>query len=104
MQFAYTNEKLLPRANSVGLDPDEPETVDLEQFSQLAAFLRGCEEAERKQVLECSIPCLVQYALRLKEFKPPGGLHFSLQQQGKHYLIDVVARRHAHSHHSKYIN
>ncbi|CAB3359259.1 Hypothetical predicted protein [Cloeon dipterum] len=67
---------------NVGLDPDEPDTVDPEQFTKLSWFLeKECDEYEREEILSKSIPCMVKYALKLKELKPANGVHFSLQQQ-----------------------
>jgi hypothetical protein len=75
-------------ARSVGLDPDEPEFFDPEQFSKLSWFLdKECDANEREDILSKSIPCMAAYALKLKEFKPPGGVHFSLQQQGTHLYL-----------------
>jgi hypothetical protein len=73
--------------HSVGLDPDEPEFFDPEQFNKLSWFLdKECDASEREDILSKCIPCMALYALKLKEFKPPGGVHFSLQQQGTRKL------------------
>lgn len=70
----------------MGLDPDEPEFFDPEQFSKLSWFLdKECDDSEQEDILSKCIPCMAKYALKLKEFKPPGGVHFSLQQQGTQY-------------------
>jgi hypothetical protein len=39
-------------------------------------------EEERCHFLEVTAPSMVHKALQLKQLKPAGGLHFSLQQQG----------------------
>jgi hypothetical protein len=39
-------------------------------------------EEERRHFLEVTAPSMVHKALQLKQLKPAGGLHFSLQQQG----------------------
>ncbi|XP_059487768.1 uncharacterized protein LOC132203758 isoform X2 [Neocloeon triangulifer] len=74
---------------NVGLDPDEPETVDPEQFTKLTWFLeKECDMYEREEILSKAIPCMVKYALKLKELKPANGVHFSLQQQADNVSMD----------------
>jgi hypothetical protein len=69
---------------SIGLDPDEEDKPDLTIFGGLEIFL-DCDmtEEERCHFLEVTAPSMVHKALQLKQLKPAGGLHFSLQQQGK---------------------
>lgn len=81
---------------SISLDPDE-DVQDSDLFSGLAKFLDGdLNPEEREQVFTKTIPRMVERAKALKSSKPPQGLHFSLQQQGKfnsifmdYLLIDV---------------
>lgn len=68
--------------HSVGLDPDEPERPDQTVFEGLKLFLEEMDAAEREHFLRHTGPAMVRRALDLKNLKPAGGLHFSLQQQG----------------------
>ena len=68
---------------SVSLDPDE-DLPDPEQFIGLLNFLdNDINNDERSDFLRKTLPNIIKVALRLKELKPTGGLHFSLQQQCK---------------------
>lgn len=74
-------EKIHSMCN-ISLDPDE-ETSDPSMFLPLETFLeKDLSMEERRHFLEETFPAMVQRALQLKSLKPPGGLHFSLQQQG----------------------
>lgn len=67
---------------SVSLDPEEDDT-DPNLFVALLNFLdNDLTSMERDNFLQNTLPSLTRHALTLKEFKPKGGLHFSLQQQG----------------------
>jgi hypothetical protein len=45
---------------------------------------------ERCHFLEVTAPSMVHKALQLKQLKPAGGLHFSLQQQGMRGLYICI--------------
>ncbi|CAH1183134.1 unnamed protein product [Phaedon cochleariae] len=66
---------------NVSLEPDE-ETVDPKQFTRFQNFLdNDLTNAERNVFFSKTLPNMVSRALQLKELRPRGGLHFSLQQQ-----------------------
>jgi hypothetical protein len=66
------------------LDPDDEDKPDLTVFGGLEMFLDSdLTEEERSHFLEVTTPSMVHKALQLKQLKPAGGLHFSLQQQGE---------------------
>lgn len=70
---------------SISLDPDDEEKKDPDLFIGLLNFLDNdltCEE--RSNFLTKTLPNMVNRALQLKQWKPGGGLHFSLQQQCNH--------------------
>jgi hypothetical protein len=70
-------------ASSIGLDPDDDDKPDLTVFGGLEIFLDSdMTEEERCHFLEVTAPSMVHKALQLKQLKPAGGFHFSLQQQG----------------------
>lgn len=78
---------------SIGLDPDDEDKPDLTVFGGLEMFLDSdMTEEERSHFLEVTTPSMVHKALQLKQLKPAGGLHFSLQQQGERltqsFLLD----------------
>jgi hypothetical protein len=78
---------------SIGLDPDDEDKPDLTVFGGLEMFLDSdMTEDERSHFLEVTTPSMVHKALQLKQLKPAGGLHFSLQQQGERltwsFLLD----------------
>jgi len=57
---------------------------DADLFSMLGTFLdNDLDLVEREQVFTKTIPRIVERAKALKSTKPPQGLHFSLQQQGR---------------------
>ena len=65
------------------MDPDDDDKPDLTVFGGLEIFLDSdMTEEERCHFLEVTAPSMVHKALQLKQLKPAGGLHFSLQQQG----------------------
>ncbi|PNF37076.1 hypothetical protein B7P43_G08095 [Cryptotermes secundus] len=67
---------------NIGLDPDDEDKPDLTVFGGLEMFLDSdMTEEERSHFLEVTTPSMVHKALQLKQLKPAGGLHFSLQQQ-----------------------
>lgn len=69
----------------MSLDPDEDDT-DPNLFVGLLNFLdNDLTSSERSNFLQKTLPIIIKSALKLKEYKPNGGLHFSLQQQGKFY-------------------
>ncbi|XP_067014463.2 uncharacterized protein [Anabrus simplex] len=73
---------------NISLDPDE-ETPDPTMFSELETFLeKELQPEERRHFLEHTTPAMVQRALQLKQFKPPSGLRFSLQQQADHVELE----------------
>ena len=45
--------------------------------------------SERNHILSKTIPRIVNRAKSLKIHKPPQGLHFSLQQQGNYYNLNI---------------
>ncbi|XP_019867161.2 uncharacterized protein LOC109596122 isoform X2 [Aethina tumida] len=66
---------------NVSLDPDD-DLTDPQQFTGLLNFLdNDFTNEERSNFLNKTLPNIVKHALLLKEKKPNGGLHFSLQQQ-----------------------
>ncbi|KAJ8971140.1 hypothetical protein NQ314_000872 [Rhamnusium bicolor] len=66
---------------NVSLDPDE-EIVDPQHFVGLLNFLDNDLTSEERSIfLNKTLPNIVSRALRIKELRPKGGLHFSLQQQ-----------------------
>lgn len=66
------------------MDPDDEDKPDLTVFGGLEMFLDSdMTEEERSHFLEVTTPSMVHKALQLKQLKPAGGLHFSLQQQGE---------------------
>jgi hypothetical protein len=66
------------------LYPDDEDKPDLTVFGGLEIFLDSdMTEEERSHFLEVTTPSMVHKALQLKQLKPAGGLHFSLQQQGE---------------------
>lgn len=66
----------------MSLDPDEDDT-DPNLFVGLLNYLdNDLTINERDHFLENTLQNLIKCALKLKECKPNGGLHFSLQQQG----------------------
>lgn len=67
--------------DSVGLDPDERDSPDLTVFAMLETFLAEASETEKAHILGETIPAMARRALDLRSLRPPGGLHFSLQQQ-----------------------
>lgn len=68
---------------SISLDPEE-DIQDPELFAGLAKFLdEDLDSVEREQVFTKTIPRMVERAKSLRSTKPPQGLHYSLQQQGK---------------------
>lgn len=67
---------------SIGLDPED-DTLDLTIFRGLERFLEeDLDATERNQFMHRTLPSMVDRALQLKKFRPPSGLHFTLQQQG----------------------
>ncbi|GFG28940.1 hypothetical protein Cfor_00345 [Coptotermes formosanus] len=67
---------------NIGLDPDDDDKPDLTVFGGLEIFLDSdMTEEERCHFLEVTAPSMVHKALQLKQLKPAGGFHFSLQQQ-----------------------
>lgn len=67
---------------NVGLDPDDSEKPDPSIFSGLRSFLdRDMDQTARQHFLTVTLPSMVNCALQLKQWRPPSGLHFSLQQQ-----------------------
>ncbi|XP_054271486.1 uncharacterized protein LOC128992101 [Macrosteles quadrilineatus] len=66
---------------NVGLDPDERDSPDLTVFTMLETFLAEVSETEKAHILGETIPAMARRALDLRSLRPPGGLHFSLQQQ-----------------------
>lgn len=67
----------------MSLDPDE-DIADPHLFIGLLNFLdNDLNNEERSNFLNKTLPNVVRRALALKEYKPKGGLHFSLQQQRK---------------------
>lgn len=70
--------------SSISLDPDDEEIRDPDLFIGLLNFLDNdltCEE--RSNFMTKTLPNMINRALNLKQWKPGGGLHFSLQQQSK---------------------
>lgn len=68
---------------NISLDPDEDDRDAAALFEGLTLFLDVClSEDERRQFMERTLKCMIQRALDLKTWRPPRGLHFSLQQQG----------------------
>jgi hypothetical protein len=67
---------------NIGLDPDDDDKPDLTVFGGLEIFLDSdMTDEERCHFLEVTAPSMVHKALQLKQLKPAGGFHFSLQQQ-----------------------
>ncbi|KAJ1523712.1 hypothetical protein ONE63_001546 [Megalurothrips usitatus] len=90
---------------NVGLDPDEPERPDQTVFDGLRVFLdEDLAREEREHFLRHTAPAMARRALDLKNLKPAGGLHFSLQQQGDRveYERPFVASLLAHAFFSSY--
>ncbi|XP_037076380.1 uncharacterized protein LOC119097453 [Pollicipes pollicipes] len=68
---------------NVGLDPsDDP--ADPSRFDGLQLYISQLAPAERTKLFRSTLPCMVNYALKLRILKPPEGLQYSLQQQGGH--------------------
>ncbi|XP_046393465.1 uncharacterized protein LOC124161237 [Ischnura elegans] len=83
---------------NVGLDPDDSEKPDPSVFSGLRSFLdRDMNQEERQHFLSVTLPSIVHCALQLKQWRPPSGLHFSLQQQpdrvqlSRQFLASIVS-------------
>ena len=75
---------------SISLDPDDEDRPEISIFGGLETFLESdLTEEERSHFLEVTNPSMVHRALQLKQLKPPGGMRFSLQQQGKRFVISV---------------
>ncbi|KAK3920453.1 Poly(ADP-ribose) glycohydrolase [Frankliniella fusca] len=90
---------------NVGLDPDEPDRPDQTVFDGLRRYLEeDLSAVEREHVLRYTAPAMVRRALALKDLKPAGGLHFSLQQQGDRVEYDraFIASLLAHAFFSSY--
>ncbi|XP_045470669.1 uncharacterized protein LOC123677958 isoform X2 [Harmonia axyridis] len=65
----------------ISLDPDD-ENSEPNLFQGLKEFLENdLSNEERNNFFNRTLPNMVNRALKLKEYKPKGGLHFSLQQQ-----------------------
>ncbi|KAK7864330.1 hypothetical protein R5R35_009174 [Gryllus longicercus] len=97
-ELIETMEKIHSMCN-ISLDPDE-EAPDPALFQALERFLEeDLTPEERRHFLEKTSPAMVQRALQLKSLKPPGGLHFSLQQQADKVQLErsFVASLLAHS-------
>ncbi|GLV39189.1 Poly(ADP-ribose) glycohydrolase [Carabus blaptoides fortunei] len=74
---------------NISLDPDDEERRDPDLFIGLLNFLDNdltCDE--RSNFLTKTLPNIVNRALQLKQWKPGGGLHFSLQQQADGTELD----------------
>ncbi|XP_071455534.1 uncharacterized protein [Hetaerina americana] len=83
---------------NVGLDPDDPDKPDPSVFSGLRSFLdRDMDQTVRQHFLTVTLPSIVHCALQMKQWRPPSGLHFSLQQQpdrvqlSRQFLASLVA-------------
>ncbi|XP_044751105.1 uncharacterized protein LOC123311286 isoform X2 [Coccinella septempunctata] len=73
-------EKIYELCN-ISLDPDD-ENPEPDLFKGFKTFLENdLKEEERKNFFNRTLPSMVNRALKMKECKPKGGLHFSLQQQ-----------------------
>ncbi|KAK9888526.1 hypothetical protein WA026_000776 [Henosepilachna vigintioctopunctata] len=73
-------EKIYELCN-ISLDPDD-ENPEPDLFLGFKNFLENdLNKEEKNRFFNRIIPNLVDRALKLKELKPKGGLHFSLQQQ-----------------------
>ncbi|KAL3282245.1 hypothetical protein HHI36_005438 [Cryptolaemus montrouzieri] len=73
-------EKIYELCN-ISLDPDD-ETPEPDLFLGFQKFLENeLNKEERNIFFNRTLPNMVTRALKLKELKPKGGLHFSLQQQ-----------------------
>ncbi|XP_026466717.1 uncharacterized protein LOC113370260 [Ctenocephalides felis] len=67
---------------NISLDPEEDDRDAAALFEGLTLFLDTCLSEEEKQIfMDRTLKCMVQRALDLKKWRPPRGLHFSLQQQ-----------------------
>jgi poly(ADP-ribose) glycohydrolase len=73
---------------SISLDPEE----DLEEPDLFVGFVNYLENelsaTEREHIFTKTIPRIVNQAKTLKIYKPPQGLHFSLQQQGTQFFFN----------------
>lgn len=68
---------------SISLDPDEDDQ-DPDRFVGLRKFIEeDFSPVEREELFTKTIPKIVERAKALGSTKPPYGLYFSLQQQGK---------------------
>lgn len=77
--------------SSVSLDPDE-DPIDPQQFVGLLNFLdNDLSGEERSKFLQKTLPSMAQRAANLKELKPKGGLHFSLQQQRSYLYVPIFS-------------
>ncbi|XP_060518862.1 uncharacterized protein LOC132697396 isoform X2 [Cylas formicarius] len=66
---------------NISLDPED-DTADPEQFVGLLNFLdNDFTSEERSNFIKKTLPNITKRALMIKDFRPKGGLHFSLQQQ-----------------------
>lgn len=82
-QSPSINQSSLKTICSVSLDPDE----DIPDPNLYVGFLNFLDNdltsEERNNFFNRTLKCIVKRALSLKQWKPRGGLHFSLQQQRK---------------------
>lgn len=66
---------------SISLDPEE-DTADPDIFTGLQMFFdKEMTYEERNAFFSGTLKTMVKRALNMKQWKPRGGLHFSLQQQ-----------------------
>lgn len=66
---------------SISLDPEE-DTTDPDIFTGLQTFFdNDMTYDERNTFFSSTLKTMVKRALNMKQWKPRGGLHFSLQQQ-----------------------
>uniref|UniRef100_A0A182TS15 PARG helical domain-containing protein n=1 Tax=Anopheles melas TaxID=34690 RepID=A0A182TS15_9DIPT len=72
---------------NVSLDPDE-DGKDTSVFDGLRHFVeRTMDASERDHFLGHTIKALARHARNLKQYRPPRGLSFSLQQQADSYEL-----------------
>ncbi|XP_043222131.1 uncharacterized protein LOC122381707 [Amphibalanus amphitrite] len=72
---------------NVGLDPtDDP--VDPARFEGLRLYVGQLAAADRTKLFRTTLPCMVNYALKLRIFKPRESLQYSLQQQAGTVELD----------------
>ncbi|CRK97424.1 CLUMA_CG010813, isoform A [Clunio marinus] len=73
---------------NISLDPDE-DHMDSTVFNGLRQFINEMEDMERDKFLNHTIKIICRYAKNLKQYRPPRGMNFSLQQNIDSVEFDV---------------